>query len=283
TAMMNYDDRFDFPKFELPSWSCLEGGKGAKRGADGKFYLPAGSSPTAKMGVMGDDGDPNKPAVQPLGAKAKGEKVAGGKSIASVVDRNTDALGTRMSKSQIDNLKKLNEKSTREELNESLIALAGVDQTTFDPYINASRDTTGQLPPMWNEHFRRLQKIATMDDPDKVRSAVKDAISGARADARGLGANKEITAAMGRDAMPGSPLNKDPERYMKQQRQLYEKDFEPIANRMANIRIAQIKREQAAQQKEFAKERRREAQMAKSKKGTSPVEEITEEDLLSFF
>jgi hypothetical protein len=74
TAMMNYDDRFDFPKFELPSWSCLESGKGAKRGANGKFYLPPGSKPTAKMGVMGDDEDPNKPALEPTGVKAKGEK-----------------------------------------------------------------------------------------------------------------------------------------------------------------------------------------------------------------
>ena len=281
--MMNYDDRFDFPKFELPSWSCLEGGKGAKRGADGKFYLPAGSSPTAKMGVMGDDGDPNKPAVQPLGAKAKGEKVAGGKSIASVVDRNADALKTSMSDKEIERLKKLNNNSSPEELDEVLTMLGGVDTRTFDPYINASRDTTGQLPPMWNEHFRRLQKISQMDDVDQIKRSVSQYIATAKSDARGLGADKAITAAMSRDVTASRDLAKDPQKYMERQRRLYEKDFEPIANRMASIRIAQVKREQAAQQKEFAKERRREAQMTKPKKGTSPVEEITEEDLLSFF
>ncbi len=71
---MLYYDRFHFPKLELPSWSCLEGGKGARRGDNGKFYLPPGSKPTAKMGVMGDDKDPNKPALEPTGVKAKREK-----------------------------------------------------------------------------------------------------------------------------------------------------------------------------------------------------------------
>jgi hypothetical protein len=68
-----YDDRFDILKVLYPSWSSLEGGKGAKRGANGKFYLPPGSKPTAKMGVMGDDKDPNNPALEPTGLKAKKE------------------------------------------------------------------------------------------------------------------------------------------------------------------------------------------------------------------
>ena len=75
TAMMNYDDRFDIVKVLYPSWSCLEGGKGARRGDNGKFYLPPGSKPTARMGVMGDDEDPNKPALEPTGVKAKNDDI----------------------------------------------------------------------------------------------------------------------------------------------------------------------------------------------------------------
>jgi len=99
--MMNYDDRFDFPKFELPSWSCLEGGKGARRGANGKFYLPPGSKATARMGVMGDDKDPNKPALEPLGAKAKqkavkpeeGTQAPEKTPLAQFVNKYADAFG----------------------------------------------------------------------------------------------------------------------------------------------------------------------------------------------
>jgi len=62
-----YDDRFEILKILYPSWSTLEGGKGAKKGRDGKFYLPAGSNATKRMGVMGDDGDPNNPELKPGG------------------------------------------------------------------------------------------------------------------------------------------------------------------------------------------------------------------------
>lgn len=69
---MIHDNRFEFSRFDFPCWSELMGGKGARRGANGKFYLPPGSAPTAKMGVMGSSGDPDNPAKEPLGKVAKG-------------------------------------------------------------------------------------------------------------------------------------------------------------------------------------------------------------------
>jgi len=46
TAMMNYDDRFDFPKFELPNvWlTFIKGGGGTFKGTDGKMKLEPGHS-----------------------------------------------------------------------------------------------------------------------------------------------------------------------------------------------------------------------------------------------
>jgi ElaB/YqjD/DUF883 family membrane-anchored ribosome-binding protein len=49
--MMNYDDRFDFPKFELPNvWlTFTKGGGGTFKSADGKMKLPPGHSLASKF------------------------------------------------------------------------------------------------------------------------------------------------------------------------------------------------------------------------------------------
>jgi hypothetical protein len=75
TAMMNYDDRFDFPKFELPNvWLSLTNGATGAFRSGGKMKLPPGHSLAGKF--------PEKVAsaaeMDEREAKLKGKEGAGG-------------------------------------------------------------------------------------------------------------------------------------------------------------------------------------------------------------
>ena len=142
------DNRFEFAKFDLPCCLELMGGKGAKRGANGKFYKPAGSTPTAKMGVMGKDNDPDNPAQEPLGRDAKG--AGGGGGLADIVsDAEKIGLGKEASA-----MAKLNDNMTPEQVVQSLERMQRLDQITeavTDYYADR-----GQAFGAWNQTTRDL-------------------------------------------------------------------------------------------------------------------------------
>jgi hypothetical protein len=215
----------------------------------GKMWLPAGSSPTAKMGVLDADGNPS---IQPLGEKAaKAVKKAAEDSddIAGFIDRNSSSL-VGVSKSEQSALKKLNENSTQKEFETAIDSLMSMDVETFNPYRQSWDSVRGGLQPVWNEYARQLTKISRFDTVEDVRQLVdrvkKTSVSAGK---HLQNPDRDVAIASASRFEASRELKADPIGFYKRQGEFYEKEFPKLAERLGRIRIAQIRRQEAEMEK----------------------------------
>jgi hypothetical protein len=150
TAMMNYDDRFDFPKFELPNvWLSLTNGATGAFRSGGKMKLPPGHSLAGKF----PEKVATKAEMEERSAKAKGEKVAGG-GTASVDKKALDGISLdQRDRSAIDEALKTGRFDAR-----AVTALENIDVDVIDSARSGIRKSGG-TPRIGNEILRRSSRI----------------------------------------------------------------------------------------------------------------------------
>jgi len=247
--MMNYDDRFDFPKFELPNvWlTFTKGGGGTFKNADGKMRLAPGHSLAKKF----PDKVATKAEMEERAAKAKGEKVAGGGgSLSKMIDDASESLSVAgVSSSDIAALKRLSTKSTPQELEDALLSFQIIDNTFLD-YSNSWRAVKGTTPPSWNESARQLRKISDMDDVDDIKAKVSSVSTFSKNAGKSLReVDPAVAAHAGKSSTFPSKYRKDPMEFYRKQGEFYQTKMPAIAKQLGDIRIAQLEQQQKAQAK----------------------------------